>query len=59
MKILFDHQRFGHQQYGGITRYFTQLAISLNNHASVDVQIFAPLYVNEYLSQHERQPQKE
>lgn len=48
MKIAFDHQIF-RQTYGGISRYFTQLAqglIDLNQ----DVRVFAPLYQNSYLA---------
>lgn len=49
MKIIYDHQVFGWQQYGGVSRYFLEIA---NHIASTDrcgVEVFAPLYVNEYL----------
>jgi glycosyltransferase involved in cell wall biosynthesis len=48
MRIAFDHQIF-RQTYGGISRYFTQLAqglIDLNQ----DVRVIAPLYQNSYLA---------
>lgn len=50
MKILFDHQRFGTQQYGGISRYFCELASHIYNIQQGEVEIFAPLYVNEYIA---------
>lgn len=48
MKILYDHQAFTMQKYGGVSRYFYEIA----NHIAVmegrEVEIFAPLYINEY-----------
>jgi len=50
MKIAFDHEIFCRQPFGGISRYFIQLAeqFSLQNH---DVKIFAPFYINKYLAE--------
>lgn len=47
MNILYDHQIFGIQRYGGISRYFIELAqrIVKMGHS---VQIRAPLYVTGY-----------
>jgi len=50
MNILFDHQIFCLQQYGGISRYFYELARNLADMPEQKVEIFAPLYLNEYLS---------
>lgn len=50
MKILFDHQIFCIQQYGGISRYFYELAHQLLLITGHEVEIFSPLYINEYLS---------
>jgi len=49
MKISYDYQIFGWQQYGGISRYFFELAnnIALNN--DFDVTLVSPLFVNAYL----------
>jgi glycosyltransferase involved in cell wall biosynthesis len=46
MRIVFDHQMFCLQQYGGISRYFYELAsrIADGHH----VEICAPFYINEY-----------
>jgi len=50
MKILFDHQIFCLQQYGGISRYFYELAKHLAAFAEHKVEILAPFYINEYLA---------
>ena len=49
MKIAFDHQIFGWQEYGGISRYAFELASALHAGGSDEVAIFCPLYVNRYL----------
>ena len=52
MKILYDHQIFTQQIYGGISRYFFELAnhIVLNKPEKVTVKIVSPFYKNNYLS---------
>lgn len=50
MRIAFDHQIFGWQEYGGISRYFYELASELATTCGQDVAVFAPLYVNRYLA---------
>lgn len=50
MRIMFDHQIFGAQKYGGISRYFYELSNHLANCGHQDVEIFAPLYINEYFA---------
>ena len=49
MRIAFDHQTFVLQQYGGIPRYFVQLAVHLQR-MEQSVGVFAPLFQNRYLS---------
>ena len=49
MRVLFDHQIFGLQKYGGISRYFCELAETLARRSDVTPAICAPLYVNAYL----------
>ena len=53
MKIAFDHQIFCTQTYGGISRYYFELARHLASwQVEVeDVCIVSPLYKNEYLTQ--------
>jgi glycosyltransferase involved in cell wall biosynthesis len=50
MKIAFDHQIFGWQEYGGISRYAYELAAELSTTCEQDVAIFSPMYVNRYLA---------
>lgn len=49
MRIAYDHQIFGWQRYGGISRYFVDLAGQVSATPDVEVSITAPIYVNQYL----------
>lgn len=49
MRIAYDHQIFGWQRYGGISRYFFELARQIAACDDVDAEVVSPLYVNEYL----------
>ena len=48
-KILYDHQVFCWQKYGGVSRYLYELATHLDLMDDVEVKILAIAYVNEYL----------
>lgn len=48
MRIAYDHQIFTLQTYGGISRYFTQLAQELSS-LGEKINILAPIYRNSYL----------
>jgi len=48
MNILFDHQIFSQQPYGGISRYFYEIANLIAAVEGNEVEIIAPLYLNEY-----------
>lgn len=52
MKVVYDHQIFAAQRYGGISRYFFELAKGLTEVTvdSVKININSPFYVNNYLS---------
>ena len=50
MRVVFDHQCFSIQVYGGISRYFCELALHLQENEQVNVAVSAPLYINNYLS---------
>jgi glycosyltransferase involved in cell wall biosynthesis len=50
MQIVYDHQIFSRQAYGGISRYFCEVAKRLS-HMGVKVTIKAPLYVCNYFHQ--------
>jgi glycosyltransferase involved in cell wall biosynthesis len=49
MKILYDQQIFGWQDYGGISRYIYELALEMATTYGQDTNIVSPLYVNQYL----------
>jgi glycosyltransferase involved in cell wall biosynthesis len=56
MRIVYDHQVFSWQKYGGISRYFCELAVRIASDSETTVQVFAPLYVNEYLRRVQQVP---
>ncbi len=49
MKVMYDYQIFFAQSYGGISRYFVELASRIAMHESVDSKIITPLYVNQHV----------
>lgn len=50
MRIMFDHQIFSVQKYGGISRYFVKIANAMIG-AGEDVCVFAPLHKNAFLNE--------
>lgn len=50
MKIAYDPQIFGAQTYGGISRYFCEIASRIAMMPGADVSITAPMYINNYIS---------
>lgn len=51
IKIVYDHQIFWWQRYGGISRYIYEVATRIAEMEDFDVKIEALAYVNEYLKQ--------
>jgi glycosyltransferase involved in cell wall biosynthesis len=51
MRIAFDHQIFGWQRYGGISRYIFELSQAIAKDARNNVHVVSPLFVNEYLTE--------
>jgi glycosyltransferase involved in cell wall biosynthesis len=49
MKVIFDHQVFEDQRYGGISRYFVELAGELNLQPRCRAAVAASSHLNEYL----------
>lgn len=49
--VVYDHQIFVSQQYGGISRYFCELATRIHRDGRYAVQVIAPLHYNDYLAQ--------
>lgn len=57
MRILYDHQIFNHQTYGGISRYFMEIILHLPTENKFDISIY--FSKNAYLNQHLHHLQKE
>jgi glycosyltransferase involved in cell wall biosynthesis len=55
VRVAFDHQIFTAQRYGGVSRYFAELASRMPAD-SAEMAIVAPLHVNYYLSQPQMRP---
>jgi glycosyltransferase involved in cell wall biosynthesis len=53
MKILFDHQIFSAQKYGGISRYFVNIANKMSD-IGENVRICAPIHKNCFLKESSR-----
>lgn len=51
MRIAYDYQVFNDQRYGGISRYFFEVASRLARTPGLQVGIVAPLHVNAYLAE--------
>lgn len=47
--IVYDHQVFSFQTYGGISRYFCELASRVHRSGDFTARVVAPLHVNAYL----------
>lgn len=49
LRVVYDHQVFSWQKYGGISRYIYEVATHLAQSENIEVKILAITYVNEYL----------
>jgi glycosyltransferase involved in cell wall biosynthesis len=49
IRVVYDHQVFSLQEFGGISRYYIELANGLQSSNIVKPEIYAPLYINHYL----------
>jgi glycosyltransferase involved in cell wall biosynthesis len=49
VRILYDSQIFWRQKYGGISRYFAEIAERISRYADSEVTVFAPVHRNAYL----------
>jgi glycosyltransferase involved in cell wall biosynthesis len=49
MKIAYDPQIFCLQIYGGVSRYFCELASVVSKSSLIDIKIIAPFSINKYL----------
>ncbi len=48
-QILYDYYIFSHQKYGGVSRYIFEIASRIALMGEHELDIFAGLYINEYL----------
>lgn len=51
MRVSYDHQIFSAERYGGVARYFHELAKRVNRAQDMRASIIAPLYINRYLTE--------
>src|SRR5207344_421991 len=51
MKVAYDHQIFSGQVYGGISRYFFEVAKRIQTFDGYAVEVLSPLFVNKYLNE--------
>lgn len=51
MKVVYDHQIFGWQEYGGISRYLYELALEINKLPDTQASVVSATYINQYLAQ--------
>jgi len=49
MKVAYDSQIFAAQKYGGVSRYYCEIASRIAKELDVDVSIIAPMHINAYL----------
>jgi glycosyltransferase involved in cell wall biosynthesis len=50
IKVVYDYQIFSLQKYGGVSRYFANLALALSKNPDFQVKIDAGFYNNEYIN---------
>jgi glycosyltransferase involved in cell wall biosynthesis len=50
MRVVYDYQIFNWQRYGGISRYFCELASRIDTFADSEARCAAGLHINEYLA---------
>jgi glycosyltransferase involved in cell wall biosynthesis len=49
VRIIYSHDIFGIHPYGGVSRYFHEISSRIAGIRDVNVEVFAPIHVNEYL----------
>jgi glycosyltransferase involved in cell wall biosynthesis len=47
-RVIYDHQTFSIQEYGGISRYFHEIVSRIAKSPDYDPEIVCPFYINEY-----------
>src|SRR5215831_2501793 len=49
MRVAYDHHIFSAQHYGGISRYFAEIATRIHQLDGFQVSILSPLCINKYM----------
>lgn len=49
LNVVYYHRIFAVQKYGGISRYFYELAIRMGRFDGIVAKIYAPVHINQYL----------
>jgi glycosyltransferase involved in cell wall biosynthesis len=49
--VVYDHQIFSHQEFGGVSRYFCELAGRVQGSSAWRARVIAPLHYNRYLAE--------
>lgn len=49
MKVLYDHQIFAAQAYGGVSRYFCEIGSRIAAMPGIEASVLCPLYASNYL----------
>lgn len=49
MRVAFDNQIFLLQKFGGVSRYFVELAKSMNDYPDIETRLITPLHFNHHL----------
>jgi glycosyltransferase involved in cell wall biosynthesis len=50
MRICYDYQIFAMQKYGGVSRYFVEVASRINQYPGTSVRVIAPHYRSKFLA---------
>jgi glycosyltransferase involved in cell wall biosynthesis len=50
ISIQYDHQVFSTHLFGGIPRYFVEVASRISRYPDVNASVFAPFYINRFLA---------
>ncbi|UEG50562.1 glycosyltransferase family 4 protein [Ferruginibacter lapsinanis] len=58
MKVLFDHQTFNYQKYGGISRYFAEVIDGLRQNKNLEVELPLVYSHNAHLAEKKMNPTK-
>ena len=48
--VAYDHHAFITQAFGGVSRYFTEIATCVPQHSTLQTHVIAPLHLNQHLA---------